>query len=240
MGFRFRRSIRLLPGIRWNFGLKSTSISIGGRGFHYTVGTKGARVGASLPGTGLSWSQAAPTPLQIAGPVPTGRRIWLPLIIFLGALFLAYVTSGPSPPGTKTTPSLPRSATQTSSASPRPSPVPQIPAPSATTSSLPTQTTPSASPRPNSVPQIPALSAYAKGLAALNEGDFDAAVAQFTTAIANDPRDPFSYIRRGTAYERKGDAASAIGDYRNVLKLIDAQTGAEYVARIRKLQKTTK
>src|SRR4051794_19577741 len=162
MGLRFRRSIRLLPGIRWNFGLKSTSISVGGRGFHYTVGTKGARVGASLPGTGLSWSQAAPTPLQIAGRAPTGRRTWLPLIVFLGALYLAYVTSGPSPPDTKTTPSL-RSATQTSSASPRSDLVPQIAAPSATTPSLPrsaTQTTSSASPQPNSVPQIPALSAY--------------------------------------------------------------------------------
>ena len=75
MGLRFRRSIRLLPGVRWNFGLKSTSISIGGRGLHYTVGTKGARIGAGLPGTGLSWSQAAPTPSQIIGRVPVTSRL---------------------------------------------------------------------------------------------------------------------------------------------------------------------
>ena len=77
-------------------------------------------------------------------------------------------------------------------------------------------------------------------MAALNEGDFDAAIAEFTAAIADDPKDTFSYIRRGTAYEKKGDVASAIGDYRKVLKLVDADTGAEYAAKIRKLEKTKK
>ena len=103
MGLRFRRSIRLLPGVRWNFGLKSTSISIGGRGFHYTVGTKGARIGAGLPGTGLSWSQTAPTPSQMMGRVPATslRKIWLPLIVFVSAIYLAYATCRPSPSSIK-------------------------------------------------------------------------------------------------------------------------------------------
>ena len=89
-------------------------------------------------------------------------------------------------------------------------------------------------------PTPPTPSAYTRGLAALNEGNFDAAIAEFTAAIADDPKDTFSYIRRGTAYEKKGDAASAIGDYRKVLKLVDADTGAEYAAKIRKLEKTKK
>ena len=89
-------------------------------------------------------------------------------------------------------------------------------------------------------PTTPTPSAHERGLAALNKGDLDTAIAEFTTAIANDPKNPFSYIRRGTAYEKKGDAASAIGDYRNVLKLVDAETGAEYAAKIRKLEKTKK
>ncbi|QDW38753.1 hypothetical protein FFI89_017345 [Bradyrhizobium sp. KBS0727] len=83
-------------------------------------------------------------------------------------------------------------------------------------------------------------SAYERGRAALDRGEFDAAIVEFTATISNDPKDPFSYIRRGTAYERKGDAASAIGDYRMVLKLVDADTGAEYAAKIRKLEKTKK
>jgi tetratricopeptide (TPR) repeat protein len=94
------------------------------------------------------------------------------------------------------------------------------------------------SPQPTTPPATP--TPYTRGLAALNEGNFDTAVAEFTTAIADDPKNPFSYIRRGAAYEKKGDAASAISDYRNVLKLVDADSGAEYAAKIRKLEKTKK
>ena len=54
--FRFRRSIKLFPGVRWNFGKKSTSLSIGGRGAHYTVGTAGSRTTVGIPGTGLSYT----------------------------------------------------------------------------------------------------------------------------------------------------------------------------------------
>jgi Flp pilus assembly protein TadD len=77
-------------------------------------------------------------------------------------------------------------------------------------------------------------------LAALDEGDLDTAIAEFTAAIADNPKDPFPYIRRASAYEKKGDAASAVGDYRQVMKLVDADTRAEYAAKIRKLEKTKK
>jgi hypothetical protein len=96
MGLRFRRSVRLLPGVRWNFGLKSTSISIGRPGLRYTFGTKGARISAGVPGTGVSWTQSAPTPAQMVSRVPITsniRRIWLPAIVFVAAIVLAYVSS---------------------------------------------------------------------------------------------------------------------------------------------------
>jgi tetratricopeptide (TPR) repeat protein len=101
-----------------------------------------------------------------------------------------------------------------------------------------TRPTPSASDPSSPTPPTP--TAFSRGLAALNEGNFDAAIAEFTAAIAHNPKDTFSYIRRGTAYEKKGDAASAISDYRKVLTLVDADSGAEYAARIRKLEKTKK
>lgn len=56
MGWRFRRSIRLAPGVRWNFGKKSTSFTIGPRGFKTTIGTAGTRQTVGLPGTGLSYT----------------------------------------------------------------------------------------------------------------------------------------------------------------------------------------
>jgi hypothetical protein len=55
--FRFRRSIKIAPGIRWSFGKKSTSLNIGGRGANYTVGTSGSRTTVGIPGTGLSYTE---------------------------------------------------------------------------------------------------------------------------------------------------------------------------------------
>jgi hypothetical protein len=58
MGFRFRRSIRILPGIRLNLGKRSTSVSLGVRGAHVTIRrghTPRSTVG--VPGTGLSYTQ---------------------------------------------------------------------------------------------------------------------------------------------------------------------------------------
>jgi hypothetical protein len=54
--FRFRRSFKILPGVRWNIGKKSSSVSLGGRGFHYTIGSAGGRTTVGLPGTGFSYT----------------------------------------------------------------------------------------------------------------------------------------------------------------------------------------
>ena len=56
MGWRFRKSVTLLPGVRVNFGLHSTSLSLGGKGFRTTYSSTG-RVTRSvgIPGTGLSY-----------------------------------------------------------------------------------------------------------------------------------------------------------------------------------------
>jgi hypothetical protein len=60
MGFRFRRSLRVLPGVKINLSGSGPSVSLGVRGFHYTIGPRGTRVTAGLPGTGLSWTQYTP------------------------------------------------------------------------------------------------------------------------------------------------------------------------------------
>ena len=58
--FRFRRSIKIAPGIRWNLGKRSSSISFGGKGFHYTVGgPRGSRTTVGIPGTGLSYTETS-------------------------------------------------------------------------------------------------------------------------------------------------------------------------------------
>jgi hypothetical protein len=56
MGLRFHRSIKLLPGIRLNFGKRGISTSIGVRGAHVTFGKTGTRTTVGLPGSGLSYT----------------------------------------------------------------------------------------------------------------------------------------------------------------------------------------
>lgn len=57
MGFRFRKSFKIAPGIRLNFGKKSSSISFGGKGARHTISTTGRRTTTlGIPGSGLSYS----------------------------------------------------------------------------------------------------------------------------------------------------------------------------------------
>jgi len=57
MGFGFRKSFKIAPGVRLNVGKKGvSSVSIGGKGARVNVGKKGTRTTLSAPGTGLSYS----------------------------------------------------------------------------------------------------------------------------------------------------------------------------------------
>jgi hypothetical protein len=51
-----RRSIKILPGIRLNFGKRGVSTSIGVRGAHVTFGKTGTRTTVGLPGSGMSFT----------------------------------------------------------------------------------------------------------------------------------------------------------------------------------------
>jgi len=58
MGFlRFRRSVRLFPGVRLNFSRRGISTSIGGRGAHVTIGHGQVRETVGIPGTGVSYTE---------------------------------------------------------------------------------------------------------------------------------------------------------------------------------------
>jgi hypothetical protein len=56
MGFRFRRSLRIAPGVRLNISRSGLSTTFGARGASVTVGKKGARGNLGIPGTGISYS----------------------------------------------------------------------------------------------------------------------------------------------------------------------------------------
>ena len=54
MSLRFRRSMKLMPGVRLNFNKDSIGMSFGVPGARYTINSKGRRtVSTGIPGTGL-------------------------------------------------------------------------------------------------------------------------------------------------------------------------------------------
>jgi hypothetical protein len=100
MGLRFRKSIRLLPGLRVNFGLKRSSVSIGRPGMTYNISSHGSRVTVGLPGSGISYSQnlSNQSPASLFGSTNSAQRRFsvTPIVIGLFVLGLLYIALKPT------------------------------------------------------------------------------------------------------------------------------------------------
>lgn len=60
MGLRYRKSIKLAPGVRLNVGTKSAGLSFGGKGLRHSINSTGRRTSTvGIPGTGLSWTSTS-------------------------------------------------------------------------------------------------------------------------------------------------------------------------------------
>jgi hypothetical protein len=57
MALRFRKSIKILPGVRVNLGLKGASLNVGPRGASVSIGKQGVYSNVSIPGTGISFRE---------------------------------------------------------------------------------------------------------------------------------------------------------------------------------------
>lgn len=58
MGFRFRKSFKIAPGVRVNVGKKSIGISAGVKGARVSVNSSGRKTTTvGIPGTGLSYQK---------------------------------------------------------------------------------------------------------------------------------------------------------------------------------------
>lgn len=56
MGMRFRKSVKIAPGIRLNVSNKSAGVSVGGKGAKVSMSTSGRRTtSVGIPGTGVSY-----------------------------------------------------------------------------------------------------------------------------------------------------------------------------------------
>ena len=81
MGFRFRKSIKLFPGVRLNLSKSGVSTSIGRPGATINIGQRGTRATVGIPGTGLSYSEKVS-----AGDQPAGGAwlLWVIAVVVVG------------------------------------------------------------------------------------------------------------------------------------------------------------
>lgn len=96
MGWRFRNSVKILPGIRLNFGKSGISTSLGGRGASLNIGSKGTRSTIGVPGTGISYSTLhsdANTPTGDGVSSTRGCGCWS----VVGALMLIFIIARCAP-----------------------------------------------------------------------------------------------------------------------------------------------
>ena len=60
MGLRFRKSIKIAPGVKLNLNKKSASITLGGKGVHHTISTTGKKTtSVGIPGTGIYYTESS-------------------------------------------------------------------------------------------------------------------------------------------------------------------------------------
>ncbi|MFN3627515.1 MAG: DUF4236 domain-containing protein [Parvibaculum sp.] len=95
MAFRFRRSMKIAPGVRLNIGKKGGSVSIGPRGAKLTTGTSGTRITGGIPGTGLSVTEktgsgkrAGQAPRAVAGEPKNSIPGIVVAVVILGLLLM--------------------------------------------------------------------------------------------------------------------------------------------------------
>ena len=171
MGFRYRKSVKIAPGVRMNFSKSGASVSVGGKGGHVTVNSKGeTRVGASIPGTGVSYTEKVSGPAKSSGgsggqkPPQKPKKDWSGK--FLGCLLAAVILAllfascggggddtrpAPTPTPTVAVTEEPQ-ATPAPTATPTPEPTPTpTPAPTAAPATAPAPAPAAAEPQTETV-----------------------------------------------------------------------------------------
>jgi hypothetical protein len=87
MGRRFRRSVKLFPGVRLNFSKSGISTSIGRPGATVNLGHGKVTTSVGMPGTGISYRESTRTDARV--PAARSRAVlWLLLLLFLLGFWL--------------------------------------------------------------------------------------------------------------------------------------------------------
>lgn len=131
MGFRLFRRIRVTPGIRINLSKGGLSLSGGVRGARVTVGRRGVRGTAGVPGTGVSYTETSggggstATPQEQDG----GGFGWGTLFLVLIVIGLIVNQCSPSSGSQRQSPDPTTGPITSTSPTPLASPTPDVSAP---------------------------------------------------------------------------------------------------------------
>jgi hypothetical protein len=100
MGWRFRKSFKIFPGVRLNFGKKGvTGTTLGKRGFTTSIGKRGTFQNFGIRGTGLSYRNKVGRSGSVGGGILTLGVIGgvIVLVVGLHSLFSLGPKSGNGP-----------------------------------------------------------------------------------------------------------------------------------------------
>lgn len=96
MGFRFRKSIRIAPGVRINLSKRGVSTSLGPRGATVNISKRGVKSTMGIPGTGLSYQSKLlarpPDAPQKVGKCSNSSMIWAIAGLVALVLLLAWAS----------------------------------------------------------------------------------------------------------------------------------------------------
>jgi hypothetical protein len=101
MALRFRRRIKIFPGVHLNISRSGISTSVGVRGASITLGKRGTYLNTGIPGSGVSWrgridslvsAQTPPAPIKQQTPIHTHHLHWWKVLLFIATMLLAGAT----------------------------------------------------------------------------------------------------------------------------------------------------
>jgi hypothetical protein len=90
MGLRFRKRIRIFPGLWLNLSKSGISTSIGGKGLTINLKNSKTKTTVGIPGTGLSYSETSSSTHSDPAPVrhTSSALIWLLIIVVIALVIL--------------------------------------------------------------------------------------------------------------------------------------------------------
>ena len=92
MGLRLQRRIQILPGVHINLSKSGVGLSVGGRGAHLGIDSRGRGYSSvGLPGTGLSWREYQHKPAAQQCDLCATGHVHIPVAMAIGLLTAAAI-----------------------------------------------------------------------------------------------------------------------------------------------------